>query len=174
MNCDPNGDSLLGTLFVAAALGAVGQLVSDVVTSVMDGELKFSSLSTYVGAAVGGVVSKLIPVPYLSEAIGSATSTAVAIIGDNLINTCTGKGKIVGFEEFVYETTTSAVVGGLVGGPVNDDLKWIYVFPDVVRTLGVRNTQTLKKIVGNTIVPVISAYCTEAIEDYRVRVYGVK
>jgi hypothetical protein len=137
----------------------------------MDGELKFSSPSTYVGAAVGGVVSKLVPVPYLSEAAGSAASTAVELLIDNF----TGNGEPVGFEEFVYETTTSAVVGGLFGGAFNDfkppegSSKILYEGPDVIGVLwgklGIRPPKLLDGFVKKVLVPAGQTYCTEAIEQ---------
>lgn len=129
---------------VGALKGLAGQFVSDCVTSAMNGEWTFSSISTYVGAAVGGAVSEVIPVPYLSEAAGSAASTAVEMLIDNI----TGNGEPVGFEEFVYETTTSAAVGALLGGPFNADLKQydIDILADIGQKLGPTVSYIGKKI----------------------------
>ena len=162
MFVDPNGESVFLTLVGAAFLGAVGQLVSDVVTSIIDGEWKFSSPSTYVGAAVGGVVSKLIQVPYLSEAAGSAASTAVEMLIDNF----TGNGEPVGFEEFVYETTTSAVVGGMLGGPFNynPEYEGLDIITEVGKKLGPKVDDAVKiiytennEVIKDTIITLITS-----------------
>ena len=63
MRVDEDGEFWANVLIgaaVGAVAGAVGQIITDAITSVMNGEVTISNWQTYVGATVGGISSGIV------------------------------------------------------------------------------------------------------------------
>jgi len=97
-------------LLVGAAIGALSQLASDAVSSAIDGELSFSHWTSYVCAAAGGAVSRLIPNFYLSNMVDSCISTITSASLYNLESAIIGREEYYSFEEIAYTTMTDSMI----------------------------------------------------------------
>ena len=108
-------------MLVGAGIGVVSQLASDMVTSVIEGELTFSSTSSYIGAAVGGALGALTPGgAVLGDVVGTAVTTIVGMVGNNIENTIAGNNQIYTFEEMFYTTTINVMLAGVNGVAFRD------------------------------------------------------
>lgn len=99
---------------VGFIVGVVGQLVSDIVTSIVNKEWSFSSWETYAGAAVGGAVggwTSLYVGPVAGTAIGSGVST---FIGQGL--ECLTGTNVRSFSEILMNTAIATSIGAITGG----------------------------------------------------------
>ena len=113
MYTDPSGEWALFDDIIAAIVGAVvnvlGQVVSDVITSIGTGNWQFSSWETYVGAAVGGAIGGLTSLylgPYAGGFVAGFTST---FIGDGL-ESLTGKNY-----RSIQDISSRALLNGSIG-----------------------------------------------------------
>ena len=114
MRVDSDGEFWLNIL-AGAAVGALSQLTSDVVTWMVNGgEFELSSISSYVGASVGGAVAMLIPNGgVLADITAAAVTTVVSMLGNNIENSVTGKSDRYCFEEIFYNTVSNVMLVGL-------------------------------------------------------------
>ncbi len=105
-------------ILVGAIIGVVSQAISDVVTSVVEGEVSISHWSNYVGAAVGGAVAAAIPGGgVLADAVGAATTTIVSSVAYNVESAISGRSDYYSVEEIFYSTvnnTICATAGGFL------------------------------------------------------------
>ena len=115
MYTDPSGEWALFDDIIAAIVGAVvnvlGQVVSDVITSIGTGNWQFSSWETYVGAAVGGAVGGWSSL-YITPIGGGALGGFISTLTTNGLESITGKNNNL-FWDNLKEATLSAVIGGL-------------------------------------------------------------
>ncbi len=119
MYSDSNGywagiDDLIafGTGFV---VGAVGQLVSDLITSGMTGEWSFSSLEVYAGAALGGAAGAMVLL-YTGNPIaaGATTGFVTTFVGMGL-ESITGRNDATVWE-ILGHSAVDAGIGAALGG----------------------------------------------------------
>ena len=111
------------TLAIGALVGIASQLISDVATSVVEGEPSISHWSNYVGAAVGGAVAAAIPGGgILADAVGAATTTIVSSIAYNVESAISGRSDYYSGEEIFYSTVNNAICA-TVGGAMFDNSK---------------------------------------------------
>lgn len=127
MRRDDGGEFWLRALG-GAILGVVGQLVSDAITSAIDGEFQMSSFSTYLGAAVGGAVSAIIPGSnsIAKDIAGSVVSTVTGMIGENVQNSITGNEERNSFEQIFCATVHSTILttlGSTFARNIKTDIK---------------------------------------------------
>lgn len=114
---DPDGRCIrIITTGIGAIVGVGSQLVSDIVTSAVNGEWSFSSWETYVGAAAGGAaagnaISRGVFDPRALGAISNGTSTFVT---QNL-ESLSGRNER-SFGEIAFNTVFAAGVGYVLGG----------------------------------------------------------
>ena len=120
MNIDPNGRflfSFLASLAIAALIGAcvgvVGTLLSDVVTSALNGNWQFSSWETYLGSAIGGAVGGVVSLfsPFLGAVLAGTISTAAG----NIIGKITGSNT-ASWGEILIDVGFSAVISVATAG----------------------------------------------------------
>ena len=120
MNIDPNGKflfSFLASLAIAALIGAcvgvVGTLLSDVVTSALNGNWQFSSWETYLGSAIGGAVGGVVSLfsPFLGAVLAGTISTAAG----NIIGKITGSNT-ASWGEILIDVGFSAVISVATAG----------------------------------------------------------
>jgi hypothetical protein len=92
MYVDPSGESFIAALLVGALIGGFanlfGQAISDVVTSVIIGEVYISSWETYLGAFVGGAVGDAL----FAFGVGGLMSGFVSGFATGSITTGVGYG----------------------------------------------------------------------------------
>ena len=107
MNIDPNGEflfSFLASLAIAALIGAcvgvVGTLLSDVVTSALNGNWQFSSWETYLGSAIGGAVGGVVSLfsPFLGAVLAGTISTAAGNIIGKITGSNTASWREIGID----------------------------------------------------------------------------
>jgi len=107
MNIDPNGRflfSFLASLAIAALIGAcvgvVGTLLSDVVTSALNGNWQFSSWETYLGSAIGGAVGGVVSLfsPFLGAVLAGTISTAAGNIIGKITGSNTASWREIGID----------------------------------------------------------------------------
>jgi hypothetical protein len=117
---DPNGEWFGlddAAAFVGGALiGAGSVLVSDLVSSAINNEWKFSSAEEYGGAAIGGAVGGLTTL-YAGPVAGGAVGAAVANSTTQGLNMLAGKQ-----DSFDGASFGISVGAGLVGGSVASKL----------------------------------------------------
>ena len=120
MNIDPNGRflfSFLASLAIAALIGdcvgVVGTLLSDVVTSALNGNWQFSSWETYLGSAIGGAVGGVVSLfsPFLGAVLAGTISTAAG----NIIGKITGSNT-ASWGEILIDVGFSAVISVATAG----------------------------------------------------------
>lgn len=117
INCsDITGKSFFGALIVAGAVGfiagVVGQLASDVVTSVANQDLEFSSWETYGGAGLGGMTGGFVTVATGNPFLANTTSGLVGSTYTEWAESKT-KGEEISCEKIVSDTVVSAVTGSI-------------------------------------------------------------
>ena len=124
-HADPTGEYCLVDDLIAAGVGAVAGLVSqvavDIMASALYGESIFSNWQTYTGAAIGGAIggwAGLYTGPGGAGAIGAAASTAIGQSIENIT--------IDGKKRSVVEVTLNSAVDGAIGGVVGK-----YMTPEV-------------------------------------------
>ena len=90
--------------------GVVGQVISDVVTSVIEGEVKISNWQTYTGAAIGGAAGGVVLATTGSMNAANAVTGAVTTgVGQSL-----EKLTIKGYDKSWGEIAGNTVADGLV------------------------------------------------------------
>ena len=100
---------IIGTA-VGALSGVIGQVVSDLVTSALSGEMKISNWQTYAGAAVGGAVGGLILSTTGSVNVANAVSGALTTgVGQTL-----EKLTIEGYNKSWGEIAANTAVDGTI------------------------------------------------------------
>lgn len=108
---DSNGEFL--HLAIAAGVGAAvslaSQFTSDLISSVKNGSLQFSSLSTYFGAIVGGAVGGVVTMCAGTAAGGAVGSGVSTLIGQVLENVTGEENRSAG--EIVCNTIIDAAFG---------------------------------------------------------------
>ena len=158
MRADEDGD--FWSVLIGAAVGVAGQFISDCISSAITGEFELSSVSTYFGAAIGGAITGAIGVQFLGDAVGSAVSTVITMVGDNIETAITGEGEMAGFEEIFYTTTNSAIFGGLFS-----------FMPDVIKSgdeiiESVFNRKTISKAVKQLGIDLVNCFPGSAFSAY--------
>ena len=120
MFTDPEGKflvSFMASLAIAALIGAcvgvVGTLLSDVVTSALNGNWQFSSWETYLGSAIGGAVGGVVSLfsPFLGAVLAGTISTAAG----NIIGKITGSNT-ASWGEILIDVGFSAVISVAAAG----------------------------------------------------------
>ena len=94
---------------VGAAVGVLGQLISDGITSIINGELTISDWQTYVGAGVGGVVGGAI--------LGGTGNISLANVATGFVTTGVGLSleKVTGVSDKSWsEIGINSVVDGAI------------------------------------------------------------
>ena len=112
---DPDGE--LAHLAIAAGVGAAvslaSQFTSDLISSVKNGSLQFSSLSTYFGAIVGGAVGGAVTM-CAGTAVGGAVGSGVSTLVGQVLENVTGEeNRSAG--EIVCNTIIDAAFGSAWG-----------------------------------------------------------
>ena len=127
--CDNNpvmrvdGDGDFWNILAGAIIGFSSQLVTDLVTSAIEGQLSFSHWSSYVGATVGGAVGAAIPGGgILADAVGAAVSTITSTVSYNIESICVGREDEFTFEEICYTTINDTMIAA-AGGFLFDNSK---------------------------------------------------
>ena len=107
MFTDPEGKflvSFMASLAIAALIGAcvgvVGTLLSDVVTSALNGNWQFSSWETYLGSAIGGAVGGVVSLfsPFLGAVLAGTISTAAGNIIGKITGSNTASWREIGID----------------------------------------------------------------------------
>ena len=95
MFTDPEGKflvSFMASLAIAALIGScvgvAGTLLSDIVTSALNGNWQFSSWETYLGSAIGGAVGGVVSL--FSPFVGSVLAGTISTAAGNIIGKITG------------------------------------------------------------------------------------
>ena len=97
-----------------ALIGISSQFVSDLITSSIEGELSFSNWSSYVGAAIGGAVSALVPGGVvLSDVIGAAVTTIASSATYNLASAIAGENSYYSSEEIFYNVVNNSIASAV-------------------------------------------------------------
>ncbi|MBQ8168059.1 hypothetical protein IJZ97_01420, partial [bacterium] len=97
-----------------ALIGISSQFVSDLITSSIEGELSFSNWSSYVGAAIGGAVSVLVPGGVvLSDVIGAAVTTIASSATYNLASAIAGENSYYSSEEIFYNVVNNSIASAV-------------------------------------------------------------
>ena len=93
---------------VGAIVGVGGQLVSDLVSSAVNGEWSFSSLETYIGAGVGGAAGGIVTL-YAGPVVGAAVSGGASTLIGQGLEKITGRSAR-GWNEIVANTFCDAAL----------------------------------------------------------------
>ncbi len=96
---------------VGAVAGLAGQFVSDIVTSLLEGEVKLSNWQTYTGAVIGGAVGGAVLAETGSMNLANAVTGALTTgVGQTL-----EKWTIEGYNKSWAEIAGNTVTDGLIG-----------------------------------------------------------
>ena len=129
MRVDEDGD--FWNILIGAGVGAVtaiaGQVVSDVVTSILSGELYYSNWQTYAGVALGGAVGGAI--------LAGTGNTMLADVASSAISTAA----TMGFENWTGEANHTVV--DIVADSA-EAVAFDYVFGEAFGSTKVKNVTT--------------------------------
>ena len=119
---DPTGHAFISALLISIgigiAIGLAGQLTSDLVTSAINGEWKFSSWEMYLGAGLGGALAGALFALGTGGFVTGALSGGLTSFVGNGLEMTHGKQDI-DITRLLVNTFAEAFIGGITGSLIN-------------------------------------------------------